>query len=71
MRRSHRFDVVPGQQQVDIGLLVPACYGFQDTGQIGMGFDLVEFTSLDQGCDDGPVLGTRWPEVVAEIRTSC
>jgi len=56
VRRSHRIDVVPGQQQVDIGLFVPACDGFQDTGQIAMGLDPVEFAGLDQGCDDGPVL---------------
>lgn len=56
MRRSHWSDVVPGQQQVDIGLFVPACDGFQDTGQIAMGLDPVEFAGLDQRRDDGPVL---------------
>lgn len=37
MRRSHGFDVVPGQQLVDIGLFVPACDGCQDGGQISVG----------------------------------
>jgi hypothetical protein len=30
----------------------------EDVGQVGERIDLVEFTSLDQGRDDGPMLGT-------------
>ena len=56
MRRSHRFDVVPGQQLFDIGLFVPACDGYQDVGQIAVRLDPVEFACLDQRRDDGPVL---------------
>jgi len=56
MRRSHGFDVVPGQQLFDICLFVPACDGCQDTRQISMRFDAIEFAGLDQGRDDGPVL---------------
>ena len=56
MRGSHVIDVVPGQEQVDIGLFVPASNGCQDTGQIAMEFNPVEFAGLDQRRDDGPVL---------------
>ena len=35
---SHVIDVVTGQQQVEIGLFVPASNGCQDSGQIAMGF---------------------------------
>ena len=49
-------NLIPRQQQVDIGLFVPACDGGQDAGQMAMGFDPVEFAGFDQGRDDGPVL---------------
>lgn len=47
VRRSHGFGVVPRQQLFDVGLFVPASNGCQDTGQIAMGFNPVEFTGLD------------------------
>lgn len=56
MRRSHGFGVVPRQQLFDVRLFVSASNGDQDTGQIAMGFNPVEFAGLDQGRDDGPVL---------------
>lgn len=56
MRGSHGFGVVPRQQFFDVRLFVPTCDGCQDTRQIAMRFDPVEFTGLDQGRDDGPVL---------------
>lgn len=56
MRGSHVIDVVPGQQEVDISLFVPASNSCQDTGQIAMGFNPVEFAGFDHGRDDGPVL---------------
>lgn len=59
MRRSHGLGIVPGQQLVDVGLFVSAGNGCQDSGQIAMGLDPVEFTGLDQRRDGGPVLGSR------------
>jgi hypothetical protein len=56
VRRSHGFGVVPRQQLFDVRLFVSASNGDQDTGQIAMGFNPVEFAGFDQGRDDGPVL---------------
>lgn len=37
-------------------LFVASCDGDQDTGQIAMRLDPVEFAGFDQRCDDGPTL---------------
>ena len=56
VRRSPGFSVVPRQQFVDLGLLVPARNVCEHTTQISVWLDSIEFAGLDQGDDDGPVL---------------
>jgi|GEM_PF-3650573 len=65
MRRSHVFGVVPWQQLVDVRLFVSSSNGCEGAIQIAMWFNPVEFTGLDQGRDDGPVLCAREERVLS------
>lgn len=58
--------VVPGQELIDIALHVPADDSFEGSGQVGVGFDVVQLRRLDQRCDDAPVSApTSWPRTGA------
>ena len=58
MRQSHLGGVIPGQQIIDLALLVSVDNGLERGGQIGVRLDGVEFAGLDQGGDGRPVCGT-------------
>ena len=50
--------MVPWPQVSNLTLLVAADDGLKRVGQVSMGLDAIELTSLDQRGDDSPVLGT-------------
>lgn len=57
MFRSHglRSGEVPGQEFFDFALTMAVCDGLKCVAEIGKRLDDIEFSGLDQGCDDTPV----------------
>jgi len=50
--------VGPRKELVDLTVRMAIDDPGEDVGQVGERIDLVQFAGLDQGCDDGLMLGT-------------
>lgn len=58
MSRSHLAAKIPRQQVFNIPLFVTVNDSGEDTGDVSVRFDGVQFTGFDQRSEHGPVLGT-------------